>query len=187
MRRSAHHSLPGRLFRLARQRDGATAIEFAIIAPVFFLLIYGIVEICLMVFFQSMLIEGAEAGTEYMRERRLSAQAITDAGLREAICDAISIGGMSCTAGKLKVAPFYAGVPNRNGDFGVPDIIENRVEPRLGGRAPGGQFILALGYNWGISLPSSSLLLPQGDDGSQIQAHVYTVVTERVWDDGVRR
>lgn len=46
--------------RLRRQDSGATAIEFAIVAPVLFLLLFGIIEFSLMMFVSSV-VEGATA------------------------------------------------------------------------------------------------------------------------------
>lgn len=170
------------LAQLSKCRDGATALEFALIAPVFFLLIWGILEICLLVWFTTQLTEGAEAGTAYMRQQRLAGATTTDTGLRDAICASISSGGLSCDAAKLKIGVYYAGVPV-GGSYGVPAITDNVSDPR---NFSGGQYILALGYNWGISLPTSKLLVPQGPDGSQLQARVYTVLAERAWDNGAR-
>lgn len=166
-----------------RNRRATSAIEFALIAPVYFALVFGTLEIALISWFSTLVAEGAERGASYMRDERLAGRAFTDEGIRAAACASVSIAGLSCTEDKLKVATFYAGVPS-NGSFGLPTVIENVANPRR----DGGQQMLALAYNWGgMGLPTARILLPTGPDGALIQGRTYVVLAERVWDDGVRR
>lgn len=161
-------------------RRASTALEFALVSPILIAFVLGIIELGLVGFYSTLAIEGAQKGADYMRKQRLAGQPYTDAGLREAVCASISIGGLSCSADKLKIAPIYAGQPV-GGSYNVPEIIENTNDPLLG---QGGQYIVAVGYNWGMDILPSVLFLPKGPKGSQIQGSVYTVLAERVWDNG---
>jgi Flp pilus assembly protein TadG len=51
-----------RLARFLRDRSGATAVEFAFTAPVFFMLVGGLIEVGILFFTQLALQHGAEAG-----------------------------------------------------------------------------------------------------------------------------
>lgn len=173
-----------RLLRFLAAREGTTAIEFAFVAPIYFFLTLGIMEVGLGGWFSTLVGEGAEQGATYLRQQRLAGNVPTAEGLRGAVCDSLKVGGLSCDAEKLKIGTYYAGVPNSQGNFGVPAIIDNYVDSSGYSK---GQYILAVGYNWDLGLSTSKLLFPQGPQGSQIQARTYTVLAERVWDDGARR
>src|SRR5690606_32071705 len=63
--------------------SGATALEFAIIAPVLFLLLFGIIEFSLMMFASSV-IEGATAHISRMSKTGAERSLASDSGTRAA-------------------------------------------------------------------------------------------------------
>ena len=77
---------------LARDRRGSAAVEFAIIAPVFFALIFAIIETA-MVFFAGQVLETAvqTSGRSFY-----TSQNLTETQLRTAFCDGIDV-LMDCT------------------------------------------------------------------------------------------
>lgn len=166
--------------RFLGDRRAASALEFAIVSPIFIAFVLGILELGLIGFYNTLVVDGAQKGADYMRKQKLGGLLYTDAGLRDAVCASITIGGLSCDTAKLKIAPIYSGAPV-GGYYPVPTIIDNLPDPLAGA---GDQYIVAVGYNWGMNFSTSMLFLPQGPSGSQIQGFVYTVLAERVWDNG---
>ena len=70
-------------FKLLRQDSGATALEFAIVAPVLFLLLFGIIEFSLMMFASSV-IEGATAHISRMSKTGAERSTAEDSTTRAA-------------------------------------------------------------------------------------------------------
>ncbi|MBO9707052.1 MAG: pilus assembly protein [Caulobacter sp.] len=91
---------PSRVGRLARRflrdRDGATAVEFAFVSIPFLLLVYGIIELG-MVFLLSMSLENAVATAgRQVRTGQAQIQAMDKAGFAKAVCDQMSWLGGTC-------------------------------------------------------------------------------------------
>jgi len=95
----------GRHARLARawRRDqrGATAVEFAFVAPVFLILVFGIIETGL-VFVGSLVLDGAVAeAARTVRTGQPQGAGTTDKDFRTELCDRLAL--MTCTPDKLYV------------------------------------------------------------------------------------
>lgn len=172
---------------LARDTRGVTAIEFAFVAPVFFLFVFGILEIALIVFFASLISDGAEQGNRYLRDQTMNCvrqgaagqgsincTGATIAGLRQAICGAISVGGMSCAADSLKLAVYPADNPIAN-PFPSSLMIDETPANLKQSRA----YVIAVGYEWPFALSTSTLLLPTQGGRTQIQYRTYSSTAER--------
>lgn len=86
--------------RFARDRDGAAAVEFAMVATPFFMLLFGILEIAL-VFFASAIMEDsvAEAARD-IRTGQFQNAGLSEADFRATICQRIDI---VADCGRLKV------------------------------------------------------------------------------------
>ena len=79
-----------RIFRFGRDRSGATAVEFAMIAAPFFLLLFAMIEIAA-VFFTGTVLENAvlEAARK-IRTGEAQTGGMTQAGFRQEVCDLIA-------------------------------------------------------------------------------------------------
>ncbi len=75
--------------RWRRDEDGATAVEFAIIAMVFFWLFIGIVEIGMMMIFNSGLEDGVARAGRMIRTGQVQNGGLSAAQFRDKICDQV--------------------------------------------------------------------------------------------------
>lgn len=81
--------------RLARRlrvgaRSGSAAVEFAFIAPVFFLLMFAIMEVGIIYFAQSTLQHSAEDVARLVRTGQVQSGGITQAAIRARVCSDIA-------------------------------------------------------------------------------------------------
>lgn len=83
----------GTLRRFGRNRRGSAAVEFAIVAPIFFALIFAILETA-MVFFAGQVLETA---VQDSARSFYTSQSLTESELRTAFCDRITT-LMDCTS-----------------------------------------------------------------------------------------
>lgn len=155
--------------RFRRDRSGVSAIEFALIAPVFLFFLFGTFEVTLSAWYGSVLYESADRGARYMREERMERRTVSASGLRSAICAFSSKGGMPCDESKLKIALYVADDPVAK-PIVIPQIIDN-VTPSLTART----YVLAVAFEWPFALPTSKLLLRS--NGTRVQVLVRTFVT----------
>ena len=168
--------------RIARADGGATAIEFALVAPLFFLFLFAIFEIALIVLFSSLLNDGARSAANYLREQTMqcvrqgtgNCTQATIAGMRAAACNEVSMGGMSCSADRLKLS-----VHNADDLVAKPVSVSTLIDEQAIGLNTARAYIIAIGYEWPFSLPTSRLLLPSSGDRVQLQARVYATTAER--------
>ncbi len=84
-----------RLRRLAKRlradaRSGSAIVEFAMIAPVFFLLLFAITEIGIIFFAQSTLQHATDNLARKVRTGQIQGQALTQAAVRQQVCNDIS-------------------------------------------------------------------------------------------------
>jgi Flp pilus assembly protein TadG len=78
------------VFSHARQETGATAIEFAIVAPVMFLMLFGIVEYALIMYASSVIENAATAASRY----GITGDSYTEAGDFQKNTGGLSRGGL---------------------------------------------------------------------------------------------
>jgi Flp pilus assembly protein TadG len=69
-----------------RRNSGSAVLEFALIAPVFFLLIFAIMEIGIIFFAQSTLQVGANDVARMVRTGQVQNQALTQSAVRNRVC-----------------------------------------------------------------------------------------------------
>lgn len=73
-----------------RSRAGSAAVEFALIAPVFFLLLFAIIEVGIIYFAQSTLQHGADDIARLVRTGQAQSQSLTQAQARARVCTDIA-------------------------------------------------------------------------------------------------
>jgi Flp pilus assembly protein TadG len=84
-----------RLRRLAKRlranaRSGSAVVEFALIAPVFFLLLFAIMEIGIIYFAQATLQHATDDLARKVRTGQIQGQGLTQAAVRQQVCDDVS-------------------------------------------------------------------------------------------------
>jgi Flp pilus assembly protein TadG len=89
---------PCGLFR--KQRRGAAAVEFAVVAPVFFLLVFGMIEYGRMVMVQQIVTNAAREGT-----RTAVLDGATTSSTQTAAINAMAAGNITIAASNVTVSP----------------------------------------------------------------------------------
>jgi Flp pilus assembly protein TadG len=79
------------LSRFGRAKDGSPAVEFAMIALPFFLLLYAIFDVALIFFASTTLENGVVAAARQIRTGEAQASNMTAAQFRTLVCDQISM------------------------------------------------------------------------------------------------
>lgn len=159
-----------RTFKMLRNNEGVALIEFALVAPVVFLLVFGIIEFSL-VMFASSVVEGATAnaarlsktGAERSRDGTAAERAQADtARLREIILDRGS--------GVLK-----------DGNLNIVTIPQSSRDGTMGDS--GELVIYNVSYNWKIATPFIGAFF--SDDGIYT-INATTAVVNEPFDDDVQ-
>lgn len=86
----------------ARRNSGTVALEFAIIAPVFFALMFAIIETGLVFFAQGVLENGTITTARLIRTGQAQSQGMSQSQFRTQLCNQISM-LLSCSTSKLQV------------------------------------------------------------------------------------
>lgn len=151
----------------------ATAVEFGLLMPVYFLLVFGIFEVGLALLLSLNLATAANAGGELLRKAAISQKAVTEAELRRVIASNFLLG---TTEKDMKITL----IPIPDADFTAAPLtfpIENKFQ------APDkktGQYLLAIGYNWRFILPTTRLLVQGGGNRPQLQNLSLAITANRV-------
>lgn len=154
----------GACYRLFGDRKAATAVETALLLPLFFGLIFGTLEIGLLMLYYLYLSFASNAGIEYLRKAAADGRPATEIALRKAIASHF-IGGTDETNLKIALLP----IPDDDiAEAKVPTPIANDFRP-LADTA--GQYILAIGYNWNFLMPTTRILVP--DTGAFISCATF--------------
>ena len=72
-----------------RSDEGATAVEFALIATVFFWVFFGIIEMGLLMIFNNGIEDGVERASRLIRTGRAKSMSLTEEQFRNKICDQV--------------------------------------------------------------------------------------------------
>lgn len=111
----------GRLRRYARDRRGATAVEFAMVAAPFFFMMFAIIEIGVVFMISNQLENATLAAGRLVRTGQSHAQGMDADGFKAAVCDRI-VGFTGDCADRLSVD---VRVIPRFQDPNPPDPIQN--------------------------------------------------------------
>lgn len=84
------------LFRRRRRREGAAAVEFAIVAGPFFFVIFAVLELGVVFLIDSMLESSVQQATRLVRTGQAQNGAISQAEFRTAMCDAMGVFAGDC-------------------------------------------------------------------------------------------
>ena len=98
---SAARALPPMLGRFIKDRQGVTAIEFAFVAPPFFIIVLGVLTIAMQFFTILMLEVGVEQAARKLRTGQAQTQGMNLGDFKTLVCDAA--GGAIACDGNLQV------------------------------------------------------------------------------------
>jgi Flp pilus assembly protein TadG len=134
-------------------RAGSAALEFALIAPIFFVLLMGSIEVGVMFFGQFVLQSATNDAARLIRTGQVSAANMTAAQFRTTICNEISP-VLACDSNlQIDVEAFSnfssASYPN-------PLTSNNTLDPNLNNFAPGSVcsvVLLRTFYTWSVITP----------------------------------
>ncbi|KJF66615.1 TadE/TadG family type IV pilus assembly protein [Rhizobium nepotum] len=169
----SHRGFPSLIRSLAADIRAATAIEFGLLLPVYLLLIFGIIEVSLVLFFSLNMSTAATAGAEYLRKAAAGRTSVTDAEFRQVIASNFLL---ATTEKDLKISL----IAIADADLATAPVVfpvENKFE------APSksaGQYLLALGYDWKFILPTTHLLVPSSGGKPQLQNVSLAITAVRV-------
>ena len=90
------------LRRIRRETKGAAGIEFAIIAPVFFMLLWAIFETGLVFFASQTLVHGLQTTSRQIRTGQAASDELTQSQFRTMVCNQVNY-LLSCDADKLYI------------------------------------------------------------------------------------
>lgn len=96
---------PARVRRFARDRSGAAAVEFALVAAPFFLLIFLILEVALIFFATAVIEDAVSQSARDIRTGEVQATGQTEADFRASICQRINTVA-DCSRLRLDVRTF---------------------------------------------------------------------------------
>jgi Flp pilus assembly protein TadG len=93
------HSFARLLRRFRRNRRGVTAVEFALVAPLFFALLFAIIEVAL-IFFASQVLETAtQDSSRFVMTGQAQGANYTQAQFKTFVCGEVSSALFDCTNG----------------------------------------------------------------------------------------
>lgn len=96
------------LRRFRRNRRGSAAVEFALIAPVFFVLLFAIIETALVFFAGQVLETGVQDAGRLIFTNQSNCAGMSQADFKQNICDRVSA-LMSCSGIDVDVRSYAAG------------------------------------------------------------------------------
>ncbi len=140
------------LRRFLRRRDGAAALEFAIVAPPFFTLLLGMFEIAAAFFAEDVLQSAVNEMARQIRTGQVAAQGMTEQRFREEICNRIDFMLRCDTQLAIDVRRFdnfnsaaFGNPLNGQGEF------NDNFQFQPG--APGDTVLVRAFYSWDIMTP----------------------------------
>lgn len=113
------------LRRFRRSRRGSAAVEFAFIAPLFFVLLFAIIETALMFFAAQVLETGTQDSARLMYTNQAQNNAMTQAAFETDLCNRIKVlfscsGGSGVTGLTVSVKSYPAGTAIPSSDLADP-------------------------------------------------------------------
>jgi Flp pilus assembly protein TadG len=134
-------------------RAGSAALEFALIAPVFFILLMGSIEVGVMFFGQSVLQNATNDAARLIRTGQVASANMTAAQFRTAICNEISP-VLACNANLQIDVEAFSNFSTAS--YPSPLTAGNTLNPNLNNFAPGGVcsvVLLRTFYTWNVITP----------------------------------
>lgn len=171
-----------RLVALSDDKSGVAAIEFALVGPMFLMIVFATLEVPIIGWNHEGLSRAAIEVRDYMEDQRNAREPIDHTVMRAKLCEALTTTTMSCAPDKL-----IMGVYNTS-DYAnktivspaVPEVITREVVSFA--KYPADSYVIVLAYNWDSVFPTSKLLLPHNSKTVQIQARTLVLLSQRPYD-----
>jgi Flp pilus assembly protein TadG len=96
------------LRRFRRNRNGSAAVEFALVAPIFFVLLFAIIETAIVFFADQVLETGLQNTGRLIYTSQVQAAGTTQAAFTQDLCNSVSV-MMSCGGVYVDVRSYPAG------------------------------------------------------------------------------
>lgn len=112
--------------RLRRARSGSAAIEFAFVAPVFFVFLFGIMEGGIMFFGKAALSNATQDAARLIRTGQAQTGGIDQSAFKQKICDGISV-LLDCSNLTVDVQSYPSGFAA--GGLGSPTDANGNLKP----------------------------------------------------------
>jgi Flp pilus assembly protein TadG len=144
------------LSRFKKAKEGAAALEFALVAMPFFLLLYAIIDISLIFFASTTLENGIVAAARQIRTGQAQSMGMTEAQFRTLVCNEISM-MLGCDARLGLDVRKFNGFSNVN----LPAALD--ANGNLTGNlsfdpgAPGDVIVVRAFYTWPVMTPTAGL------------------------------
>ena len=156
--------------RFSRCRSGATAIEFAIVAPVFLVALVGTMEVGIAYGAQASLQNAANVAARLVRTGQAQGAALTQAQFRDQICANIQP-LLSCDSNLQIDLKSYSGFSGVN--FGSPLGPDGTLDPSLNKYQTGNPcdvVLLRVFYKWQVITPVIGPLLSNMPNNTMIMS-----------------
>lgn len=149
------------LRRIRRETKGAAALEFAIVGPVFFMMMWAIFETGLVFFASQTLTHGLQQTARQIRTGQAHSDGLSQSEFRTAVCDRVSY-LLACDADKLyldvRAFSSFAGVgfpPPLDAEDNFDNVNMNHFEIGESGNISGGSSIVLVRgfYVWQLFTP----------------------------------
>jgi Flp pilus assembly protein TadG len=175
MLRQIRSKLTIRMRRFARAQDGATAVEFALVATPFLALLFAIVETAL-VFFAGQTLEAAVSETSRLiMTGQAQTNGYSQADFKTAVCNYLTGAMFNCSNGVYVDVKSYA---NFSAISATPPVVNGQFDTSNLAYTPGGPgdiVVVRLYYQWPISV---SLL---GDNLSTLNGNKRLLIATSVF------
>ena len=156
----------------SESEDGASAVEFALVATPFFLLLFGIIEIGLLFFGQQLLDHGVGQSARLIRTGQAQMGGFDEARFREDICSQIKV-LFSCNGDDLKIdVRTYDSFDDVNLNNTIDEDTGQIVDDDFGYQpgAGGDIVVVRVLYAWPVITPSFGMGHGQLADGKRLVA-----------------
>ena len=165
------------LDRVRRNRRGAAIPEFALLLPIYIVLLLMFFELGFVALYQSSMSSASDAVARYLRDQRVQKLIPTTVGMRDAACNAPKLVSISCDAAVMKIALYDA--TNLVSNPVTPPVIIDNLAPAV---LTNDAYNVAMGYEWSSPWPTARLILPTSGGRTQVQIFNYALLAERPMD-----
>lgn len=153
--------------RLMRAREGSTAVEFALIALPFFMLLFAILEIGLILLLDAV-VETAVADTgRLVRTGQTQTQNIDKAMMKARLCDEMSVFANDCASRAyldVRVVNDFSTPLDQEDPMFSGAFDKSKVDVKPGG--PGDMVMVRVWYEHPVVTPFLKQALTKGQDGN---------------------
>lgn len=153
--------------RFRRNRDGATAVEFALIAAPFLAIVFAIIETALVFFAGQVLQNGASDAARLVRTGQVQQQGIGADGFRSRLCDRVSMLLRCSESLRIDVRTYtdFEGIDPSSPIDSSGNLTDNLVfEPGQ----PGDIVVVRAFYEWPTFVPNIGINLANLANGNRL-------------------